>query len=76
MAARAIHLHKNSLGNVFFHAIGDDICFGLGTINILRYDFPFFRGGALCVEMGFTWTFPSRNQNATVKLKSELISIK
>ena len=30
MAARAIHLHKNSLGNVFFHAIGDDVCFGLG----------------------------------------------
>ena len=30
---------------------------------------------ALCVEMGFTWTFP-RNQDATVKLKSELISIK
>ena len=29
----------------------------------------------LCVEMGFTWTFP-RNQDATVKLKSELISIK
>ena len=28
----------------------------------------------LCVEMGFTWTFP-RNQDATVKLKSELISI-
>ena len=26
-------------------------------------------GGALCVEMGFTWTFP-RNQDATVKLKS------
>ena len=35
------------------------------------------RGGgrALCVEMGFTWTFP-RNQDATVKSKSELISIK
>ena len=31
--------------------------------------------GALCVEMGFTWTFP-RNQDAIVKLKSELISIK
>ena len=31
-------------------------------------------GGALCVEMGFTWTFP-RNQDATVKSKSELISI-
>ena len=31
--------------------------------------------GALCVEMGFTWTF-SRNQDAKVKLKSELISIK
>ena len=31
--------------------------------------------GALCVEMGFTWTFP-RNQDVTVKLKSELISIK
>ena len=29
----------------------------------------------LCVEMGFTWTF-HRNQDATVKLKSELISIK
>ena len=28
-----------------------------------------------CVEMGFTWTF-TRNQDATVKLKSELISIK
>ena len=27
------------------------------------------------VEMGFTWTFP-RNQDATVKLKSEFISIK
>ena len=32
-------------------------------------------GGALCVEMGFTWT-SHRNQDATVKLKSELISIK
>ena len=32
-------------------------------------------GGALCVKMDFTWTFP-RNQDATVKLKSELISIK
>ena len=32
-------------------------------------------GGPLCVEMGFNWTFP-RNQDATVKLKSELISIK
>ena len=32
-------------------------------------------GGALCVEMGFTWKFP-RNQDATVKSKSELISIK
>ena len=32
-------------------------------------------GGALCVEMGFTWTFP-RNQDAIVKLKTELISIK
>ena len=31
--------------------------------------------GALYVEIGFTWTF-SRNQDATVKLKSELISIK
>ena len=31
-------------------------------------------GGTLCVEMGFTWTF-LRNQDATVKLKSELISI-
>ena len=29
----------------------------------------------LCVEMGFTRTCP-RNQDATVKLKSELISIK
>ena len=29
----------------------------------------------LCAEMGFTWTFP-RNQDATVKLKSELVSIK
>ena len=29
----------------------------------------------LCVEMGFTWTFPS-NQNAKEKLKSQLISIK
>ena len=32
-------------------------------------------GGALCVEMGFTWTFP-RNKDATVKLKFELIFIK
>ena len=32
-------------------------------------------GGALCVEIGFTWTI-LRNQDATVKLKSELISIK
>ena len=32
-------------------------------------------GGALCVEMGFTSTFP-RYQDAKVKLKSELISIK
>ena len=29
----------------------------------------------LSVEMGFTWTFP-RNQDATVKLKSDLISMK
>ena len=29
----------------------------------------------LCVQMGFTWTFP-RNQDATVKSKSELIIIK
>ena len=29
----------------------------------------------LCVEMGFTWTF-HWNQDVTVKLKSELISIK
>ena len=29
----------------------------------------------LFVEMSFTWTFP-RNQDAKVKLKSELISIK
>ena len=29
----------------------------------------------LCVEMGLTWTFP-RNQDAKVKLKSELISVK
>ena len=28
-----------------------------------------------CVEIGFTWTFPG-NQDATVKLKYELISIK
>ena len=34
-----------------------------------------WREGALCVEMGFTWTFP-RNQDVKVKLKSELISIK
>ena len=32
-------------------------------------------GGALFFEWGFTRTFP-RNQDATVKLKSELISIK
>ena len=31
--------------------------------------------GALCVEMGFRWTFPG-NQDSTVKIKSELISIK
>ena len=31
--------------------------------------------GAPCVEMGFTRTFPG-NQDVTVKLKSELISIK
>ena len=30
---------------------------------------------SLCVEMDFTWTFP-RNQDANMKLKSELISIK
>ena len=30
-------------------------------------------GGALCVEMGFTWTFP-RNQDATVKLISNFSS--
>ena len=35
-----------------------------------------FAATALCVEMGFTRTFPIRNQDATVKLKSELISIK
>ena len=37
--------------------------------------FSLFDHGALCVEMGFTWTIP-RNQDATVKLKTELISIK
>ena len=31
--------------------------------------------GALCVEMGFTWT-SQRNQDATMNLKSEIISIK
>jgi hypothetical protein len=40
---------------------------------------PGFSGPAtgllLCVEIGFMWTFP-RNQDATVKLKSEFISIK
>ena len=43
----------------------------IGTIHIVRKHC----WGALCVEMGFTWTFP-RNQDATGKLKSELISIK
>ena len=33
------------------------------------------RGGALCVEICFIQTFP-RNQDVTVKLKSELIFIK
>ena len=33
------------------------------------------REGALCFEWGFTRTFP-RNQDASVKLKSELISRK
>ena len=37
--------------------------------------FSLFDHGALCVEMGFTWTIP-RNQDATLTLKSELISIK
>ena len=36
---------------------------------------PHCERGALCVEMGFTWTFP-RNQDATVKSKSDFISIK
>ena len=31
--------------------------------------------GGLCVEMSFTWTL-HRNQDATVKLKTEPISIK
>ena len=35
----------------------------------------FFFRGALCFEWGFTQTFP-RNKDATVKLKSELISSK
>ena len=33
------------------------------------------QGPALCVEKGFTWTFP-RIRDVTVKLKSELIFIK
>ena len=36
---------------------------------------PSYPQPPLCVEMGFTWTFP-RNQDATVKLKCELILIK
>ena len=35
----------------------------------------FVHAGALCVEMGFTWT-SQRNQDTTIKLISELISNK
>ena len=35
----------------------------------------FVHAGALCVEMGFTWTSQG-NQDVTMKLKSELISNK
>ena len=44
-------------------------------VPFIYYVITFRVKGALCVEMGLTWTFP-RNQDATVKLKSELISIK
>ena len=37
-------------------------------------DFCHFLIPSPCVEVGFTWTFP-RNQDAKVKLKSELIPI-
>ena len=47
-----------------------DIIIGKNYYLTLKY-----LGVALCVEMGFMWTFPS-NQDATVKIKSELISIK
>ena len=65
--------------------------FKLGSINILRPAGAYNHGNnlgeakpmvgrnlpppPLCVEMGFTRTFP-RNQDTTVKLKSELLSIK
>ena len=51
---------------------GGEIC---AHFQYIHHIVPNEGGGALCVEMGFTWTFP-RNQDATVKLKSELISIK
>ena len=53
----------------------DIVAFGVGFKCPCKIDLNTQGGGALCVEMGFTWTFP-RNQDATVKLKSELISIK
>ena len=44
----------------------------VGSSHMLTFD---DKGGPLCVEMVFSWTFP-RNQDATVKLKFEFISIK
>ena len=51
------------------------VLFTIGQLDDVFGQSIFIRPPALCVEMGFTWTFP-RNQDATVKLRSELISIK
>ena len=49
------------------------------AVSLDRYKFvgrsENWEGGALCVEIGLTWT-SQKNQDATMKLRSELISNK
>ena len=66
---RAVARSENPGGHIVLG--GDNVPPGWNRVNWSAKN----GGGALCVEMGFTWTF-HRNQDATVKLKTEPISIK
>ena len=69
------HLRSNSAVGRTENPKGDQVVMWLAKSAPFGLNCAKTWVGALCVEMGFTWTFPS-NQDATVKLKFELISIK